>query len=406
MAKTDTGEIKKIFDRALSALGSGDFSSARAGFEEVLRINPKSSEAYLNLGNVYFYQHDHNNAIANFKKAIDNDPTLAKAYINAGSSHFAQGDFENAIGYWNVASHIAPDNPVVHQNIAVAYEKVQNPQKAFKHYELYLKFNKKNDKTTMKISRKVSESKKIAYHNMNVGIEYQKRKQFAQAAMAFKKTINIYPNFAKAHINLGSIFYQNNKIENAIECWEDGLKLEPNHANTHCNLAIAYDKTKIYDEACFHYKKYLELTQGKTKDAKEVKKRADEIDEHLTNHKELVKQHLNKGNEFIKKQFYEEAIYEFEKYLMLSPNSTDANMIKKKIEECKTRLNPVEKALEIALEMGDEYFQGALFDKALAAYNRYLALNAKGPKAAEVKKKIDLCHKHISSVVSAMLNNG
>lgn len=41
---------KLLFDQAQRALAAGDYSTARKGFDEVLRIDPKSAAAYSNLG--------------------------------------------------------------------------------------------------------------------------------------------------------------------------------------------------------------------------------------------------------------------------------------------------------------------------------------------------------------------
>lgn len=406
MATQDPAHVKEVFNSALKSLAEKNLTGAKMGFEKVIQLNPKSAEGFLNLGIVYFLENNVPSAIENLKKAVNIDPTLAKGYANLGNCCFKEGNYKDAIGYWNVATNINPDNPTVQRNIAVAYEKIGNNSKAFQHYELFLKFNRKNDRTAMIIKRKVNESKKIAYHNLNAGVTFQKRKQWADAALAYAKSIEIYPNFAKAHLNLGSIFYQGDKLDAAIESWERALKLDSSHPNTHCNLAIAYDRQKYYDEAFFHYKKYLETTQGRTKDAPQVKSRLDELQIVLNDKRELIRQHSNKGDEYYKSLMYEEAIYEYEKYLILNPSGADANATKKKLTDAQTRLNPIEKALEVALQMGDEYMRASLFDKAIAAYNRYLALAPQDPKAKDVKKRIDECHKHISSVVSAMLKGG
>lgn len=406
MSTTDPGQVKAAFNSAIKYLAEKNLSEAKLGFEKVIKLNPKSAEAYLNLGIVYFLENNMPFAIENMKKAVGIDPTLAKGYANLGNCCFKEGSYKDAIGYWNVALNITPDNPTVQRNIAVAYEKIDNPSKAFQHYELFLKFNRRNDKTAINIKRKVNESKKIAFHNLNAGVTFQKMKRWSDAAMAYSKSIQIYPNYAKAHLNLGSIFYQGEKLDAAIESWENALRLDSSHPNTHCNLAIAYDRQKQHDEAFFHYKKYLELTQGRTKDAPQVKNRLDELQIILNDRRDLIRQHVNKADEYYKSLMYEEAIYEYEKYLILNPTGADATVTKSKLTEAQTRLNPIEKALAVALQMGDEYFKASLFDKAIAAYNRYIALAPQGPKAKEAKQRIDECHKHISSVVSAMLKSG
>ncbi len=406
MSNPDVDNLKEIFNKALKALVQKDFDTAQSGFEEVISINPRSAEAYLNLGSVYFYRDNLDQAIEYFKKAIENDSTMANAYINMANCYFKKEEYQNAIGYWTVASNLVPSNSTVHQNLAVAYEKTGKMQKAFYHYEQFLVFNRRTDSTASKIKRKVQECKKVGYHNLDVGVKLQKANRLSDAATAYIKSIQAYPNISKAHLNLGSIFYKSNKFEEAIEYWTNAVRLDPEHANTHCNLGIAYDKLQKYDEAAYHYMKYLELTHGQVSDADTVKARVDELKAILQSKKELIKQHLNKGNNLLQQKNFVEAIEEYSKYIALSPPGPEVDQAKKRLDEAKERQNPVEKARERALELGDEYFNGSLYDKAITAYQRYLNLNPSPKEASEIKKKLELCHKQISNVVSAMLSGG
>lgn len=406
MAENDQAKIvKTLFNQSISALRAKQYDIAKDGFQQVLNINPKSAEAYLNLGNVYFFQNDIPNAISNLKKAQEIDPALAKTYINLGNCYYKEGNYKDAIGYWSIAVNLASNNEKLLRNIAVAYEKTGNNSKAFYFYEEFLKHCKGSDAVTKSIRFKVSESKRVAYHNLNAGVQYQKRKNFAGAASAYSKSIELYPNFSKAHLNLGSIYFMGNNYDLAIESWEEALKLDSEHPNTHCNLAICYDKKKKIDEAFYHYKMYLDLTHGRSKDAPQIKKRMDEIEKLLEGKKELVRQHLNKANELYSTNQLEEAIYEYKKYAVLNARGGDIPQINQRIQETEDRLNPAKKAMETAKKMGDEYFQANLFDKAIAAYNRYLTFNKKGPEASEVSKKLDICHKHIGNVVAALLKS-
>ncbi|MEW5819303.1 MAG: tetratricopeptide repeat protein [Cyanobacteriota bacterium] len=405
MESQSSDNLKSIFNKALTNLQSGQLDQAKEGFVEIISINPKSAEAYLNLGNAFFLEEDITNAIKNFEKAIEIDPTLAKAYLNIGNCFFKREEYLDAVGYWSIGVNINPNNAQMQRNIAVAYEKIDNMQKAFNHYEAFLKCNTSNDLMAKRILRKVQESKRVAYHNLNVGVAQQQRNKWAEAALAYQKSIKTYPNFSKAHMNLGGIYYRSEKYEEAIKCWEAAIKLEPGHGNSHCNLAIAYDKIKKPDEALYHYKKYLEITAGRTNDAPQIKQRIDSIQDYLADRKELVRQHVNKANELFRRKLFEEAIDEFNKYIALYPTAPDLQIVKNKIIEAETRLNPVQKAKEIALQMGDDYFRQNLYDKAIAAYNRYLNLSPSGPEANEIKLKIDQCHKNISNVVSAMLKS-
>lgn len=398
-------EIKVKFNKALDLLAHGVYDQAIVAFGEVLELNPKSAEAHLNLGNAHFHKNDIETSIECFKKALEIDPTLVKAYGNIGSAYFKIEQYKSAIGYWLVAANINPKNATTYQNLGVAYQKLGIKNKAFRYFEEFAKYNNRTDANSNKIVAMISNGKKVAYHNLEAGATFQKQKQLVKAAQAYIKSIEAYPNLAKAHLNLGSIFYMNDNTDKAISCWEQAIKLDKQHFNTHCNLAVAYDKIGEPDEALYHYIKYVQITGGKTNDAKTVQSRIEQLKKILEEKKELIKKHLNKGNELYREKDFEEALEELNKYILLAPSAADAKVVKDRIIEINNQLNPVKIALENSLRMGDEYMKAAQYDKAIAAFNRYLSLSPPDRDAAEVRKKKDQCTRNISNIVSALLKS-
>jgi tetratricopeptide (TPR) repeat protein len=71
----------------------GGFESARLSYEESIRLNPKYSNVYNNLGTVYYARHNNKMAIRMYKKAIRLDAKSASAYKNLGSAYFHEGKF-------------------------------------------------------------------------------------------------------------------------------------------------------------------------------------------------------------------------------------------------------------------------------------------------------------------------
>src|SRR5580692_11458524 len=70
------------YQHGMSALQQGDLISARAAFEKVVRLAPKSPEGHNSLGWVLLAQGEVNAAIAQFQTAVKLNPDFALAHLN------------------------------------------------------------------------------------------------------------------------------------------------------------------------------------------------------------------------------------------------------------------------------------------------------------------------------------
>jgi tetratricopeptide (TPR) repeat protein len=78
---------------------------------EEIGDKPLIATAYLNFGNIYFYQNDNLHALENFErclaigKEIDDPYTIATASVNIGAIHVARGEFEQGLEYTELAAN-------------------------------------------------------------------------------------------------------------------------------------------------------------------------------------------------------------------------------------------------------------------------------------------------------------
>lgn len=382
--------IKELFEKGISYYNYGDINSALETFSSIIETNPKFPEAHVNLGNAYFKLNQINEAMNCWKKALSLDSTQAICYVNIGNAYFSGGNIEEAISHWLIAVTMAPDHTTALMNLGAAYEKLGDLSAAFKYYELYLKYcSKDNTMEYKRIFIKVSQLKQIALHNLKVGVYFQKKGNLRKATMAYLKSIESYPNFPKAHLNMGSICYMSDKLDHAIKYWSQALKLDDAHENTYCNLGVAYDRLKQYDNAYCLYKRYLNVIKQSTGDSNSIKARMEQIKKYLDKHPEIIRTHLDKAEEFYRKRKFSEALWEYENYLILSPES--AGSYELKVSEIKDMLNPAKKASKMAYEIGNTCFGKKKYDKALQAYKRYLHFEPKGEYSDIAFQKITEC---------------
>ncbi|MEO6862818.1 MAG: tetratricopeptide repeat protein [Microcoleus sp.] len=101
------------------------------------------------------------------------------------------------------------------------------------------------------------------------GLNLAAQQDSAGAEAAFRRAIEIDPNFAEAYANLGSILANQNKLAEAVPNFQTAIRLKPNVPELHYMFGqVLYAQNKM-PEAVESVKKALDLfrKQGKTQDA-------------------------------------------------------------------------------------------------------------------------------------------
>lgn len=104
------------------------------------------------------------------------------------------------------------------------------------------------------------------------GVNLYQRGNLAEAETAFRKALQIDPNFAEAQANLGSILANQNKISEAIPYFEAAIRLKPDLAVFHYQLGLALYLNSRPADAINPLKKARDLlrAQGKTQEAETI----------------------------------------------------------------------------------------------------------------------------------------
>lgn len=85
------------FRAAESAMDQGDEDQAVESYRQAIAMNPELAEAWLNLGNIFFYQReDSQTAQEMYEHVLSIDPYNKLAQNNIGVIHISQGRFDEA----------------------------------------------------------------------------------------------------------------------------------------------------------------------------------------------------------------------------------------------------------------------------------------------------------------------
>jgi tetratricopeptide (TPR) repeat protein len=110
-----------------------------------------------------------------------------------------------------------------------------------------------------KVEAQQHQKRQEAIVHYNLGIDLYQQNKLDDAIIAYRRAIQIDPNYANAHAGLGCCLLNQGKLDEAIISYRKTLKINPNDSKTYNNLGNAlYDQGK-FDDAINTYRKAIEL---------------------------------------------------------------------------------------------------------------------------------------------------
>jgi len=114
--------------------GMGQLEDAALMYKEVIKINPESIETYYGLGYFYREMKRYDEALETYGVIVSHESQKVRAYIAIGWSYYDKGDYPQSIEYFQKVSDIRSDNTTPQFNIALAYLRMGEIEKAKKIY--------------------------------------------------------------------------------------------------------------------------------------------------------------------------------------------------------------------------------------------------------------------------------
>lgn len=110
-------------------------------YQKVLTLEPRHAASHINLGTIFYHRRDFKSAERHYRAAIEIDPRYALAYFDLGNVLDETSRLNEAIDAYKTAIILAPTYADAHYNVALAYEKLQLPRRALKHWQSYLRLD-------------------------------------------------------------------------------------------------------------------------------------------------------------------------------------------------------------------------------------------------------------------------
>jgi tetratricopeptide (TPR) repeat protein len=97
----------------------------------------------------------------------------------------------------------------------------------------------------------------VAWYNL--GLTYGNKAQYEDAILAYKKALEVKPDYVEAWNNLGVAYGKQGQYDDAISAYKKALEIKPDYAEAWNNLGVTYGKQDRNDDEITAYKKALEI---------------------------------------------------------------------------------------------------------------------------------------------------
>ncbi len=96
----------------------------------------------------------------------------------------------------------------------------------------------------------------------NLGIAYEKLKQFDNAKSAYIESLKLEPQAMDSMYNLGLVCIELKEYDQAIQCLEFVVNSDPQDSNSYFNIGLAYFKMNDYVNALNYFQKTIDLNDN------------------------------------------------------------------------------------------------------------------------------------------------
>jgi len=94
---------------------------------------------------------------------------------------------------------------------------------------------------------------------INLANIHYSRDELAEAQALYERAIGLESDFFEAHFNLGNIYHDLGRFPEAQSCYREALRLNPFYADAHFYLAVTFEKMGLSPDARPHWRAYQQL---------------------------------------------------------------------------------------------------------------------------------------------------
>jgi len=331
--------------QAITFHQQGQLGQAGAIYSDLLKADPKNSDALHLLGVIAHQTGKHQTAADLISQAIEINCNDASYHSNLGLVLQELKQFDAAVASFETAIILKPDYAAAYYNRGNALHQLNRLDSAVASYD-----------------KAIALQVNYAQAYSNRGLVLQKLKQLDAAVISYAKAIELQPDYVDAYFNLGIALQEYKRFEAAVASYDKAISLKPDLAEAYSNRGIALQELKRFDAAVASYDKAISLKP------------------------ELVEAYSNRGNALQELKHLDEAVASYEMAITLKPDYAQAYFNRgnalKELKRFDAAVASYDKAISLIPDYVDAYSNRGLalqalkqFTPALASYDKAIALN-------------------------------
>lgn len=313
-------------NRSILEKEKGNREKALRDVTRSIELHGNDAVAFCNRGVIYEKMKDADMAIKDYNKAIELNPDYAPAYYNRGSLYASIEVIDKAIMDYSKALSLDPNSTLSYYNRGIAF-----------------KLAGRTDLTIEDLSKAISLDPEFAAAYAHRGLAYAESGEPENALADFSKALELDPDNIEIYMKRGILYADMQRFDDAIQDITVFIKTTPNNAFAYYIRAKAHRGKGDLVKAIMDYDKVLELNSrlaGVYFERGQLEYQLGRYEDALADFNTSIDlfpynplAYLHRGNTLKKLGKNENALNDYMTYLKLSPNATDAEEIRSKIED-------------------------------------------------------------------------
>lgn len=228
-------DFEKIYQQARTAFDEGKVIEAERLYLKLLADHPKGyADIYNKLGIIAYQRGNPQNAVAYFKKALQINPRYTEASLNLTIALNDLGQYDEAGEAFSRAAHVVRSekkslDPFIQGKLANEHAKLGD-----QYFEIGM-----YDEALEQYRKALSIRPNFVDVITKCGITLREKGDFDDAIETFVKAKAAHPTYTLPMIHLGVTYYMKGFLDMALAEWEAAQKMNPEGKEAQVYLALA-----------------------------------------------------------------------------------------------------------------------------------------------------------------------
>ena len=145
--------VADVFEQGLNSMLDGEFAAAVPQLQQVLKSEPNTALAYLELGRAYVNLKDYDKALPVLQTAVEKLPEDSLAHFEYGRALAESGNWTDAAQQLESALPAMPSSSDLHFNLALVYQRLNRMPDAMREFEATVKLKPDHFRANLLLGR-------------------------------------------------------------------------------------------------------------------------------------------------------------------------------------------------------------------------------------------------------------